>query len=110
MFLNGRVCRVEPCHEQPGSILWENVHITWKTRWMRALCQFIIVLALIVGGFLLISFLNVLTPPLNNDNIDTSSYDSTTILSVTDPRIQESWCLKNSDISTSTSTSLTSVC
>lgn len=74
MFLHGQICEVVPCNEQPGGIIWENVHITWKSRWIRYLIQVLFVLAILVGGFLMISFLNITTPPLSNDNIDTSSY------------------------------------
>jgi hypothetical protein len=93
---------VKPCHDQPGEIIWENVHITWKTRWMRALVQFVLLLAFVFAGFFIISSLNILTPPSALESIDTSSYTSVTILSVTNQTIVESWCLKNTDTATST--------
>ena len=83
-----------PCEEQPGGIIWENVHITWKTRWLRYVVQILFLFVIVFAGFLFISFLNITTPPLNNNQVDTSAYDETNILTATS-NIQESWCLKN---------------
>lgn len=43
----------------------------------------------------MISFLNITTPPLSNDKLDTEGYTEVTIRAVTDVGIIESWCLKN---------------
>ncbi len=40
--------------------------------------QFVIILAVIAGGFILISFMNVLVPP-NRPTVDTAAYDWTAI-------------------------------
>lgn len=48
-----------------------------------------------VLAFLVISFLNISSPPLSNDNIDTSSYNSTTIQAESNNTIVVSWCLSN---------------
>ena len=87
MFLHNEICGVVACEEQPGGIIWENVHITWKTRWVRYLIQLLVLIVILLGGFLLISFLNITTPPLSNDQIDTTAYDETTILAVSNPGI-----------------------
>jgi hypothetical protein len=90
--------------------LWENVHITWKTRWIRAVIQFLLLLIFVIAGFFIISTLNILTPPSSSDSIDTSAYDSTTILAQTSyPAIVENWCLKNTNLAQST-TSLNDLC
>ncbi len=83
------------CDEEPGGIIWENVHITWKSRWIRLLIQIIFLLLVIFAGFLMISFLNITTPPLSNDKLDTDGYTEVTIRAVSDLAIIESWCLKN---------------
>lgn len=73
-LLNGEKIEVENCHVQPGEILWENVNITWKTRWIRAIIQFLLLLIFVAAGFFIISTLNILTPPSSSDSIDTSTY------------------------------------
>ena len=81
------LCKVEPTIAQPGGILWENVHITWKTRWLRFLLQVFILLLILAGGFLIISLLNISNPPLNNENIDTTGYTVADIEASTDPKL-----------------------
>lgn len=66
------------------------------------LLQFVIILTVIAGGFILISFMNVLLPP-NKQNVDTSSYDWTSIQASSNTTIVEAWCVKNMEFS-STST------
>lgn len=61
---------------------------------MRALVQFISLLTVIVIGFLVISFLNILAPSTTT-SVDTSAYTSTTILSETNTTILQSWCITN---------------
>ena len=78
--INGCKIGIRPCHDQPGEILWENVHITWRTRWIRALIQMVLLLVFVFAGFFIISTLNILTPPSNVDSNDTSAYTSTSIL------------------------------
>lgn len=68
--------------------------MTWKSRWIRALIQLTFLIILVVVGFGLISFLNILTPPSANV-VDTSSYDFTSILSVTNVTIAQTWCINN---------------
>lgn len=48
--------------------------------------QFIIILSVIVAGFILISFMNILVPP-NRPNVDTSAYNWTTIQAQTNTTI-----------------------
>mgnify|MGYP006995465873 CR=1 FL=1 len=54
--------------------MWENMHITRKTRIFRFLLQYILVLAIIIIGFICISIINISTPPTSYsdayDNID----------------------------------------
>lgn len=94
MLLGGQRVQIEACHTEPGEIIWENQHVTWKTRWIRALVQFICLVLVIVIGFLGISFLNILAPSATT-TVDTSTYTSTTILSVTNTTIAQSWCITN---------------
>ena len=74
MLLNGERVYIEPCDVQPGGILWENVHVTWKTRWMRFFFQSLLLLVLVIGGFLFISYLNIAVQPETFDSVDTSTY------------------------------------
>jgi hypothetical protein len=62
-LLKGQQVSVKACHDQPSEIIWENVHITWKTRWIRALAQFILLLVFVFFGFFAISSLTLITPP-----------------------------------------------
>lgn len=97
MLLNGERVYIEPCEVQPGGILWENVHVTWKTRWMRFFFQSLLLLVLIVGGFLFISYLNIAVAQESYDSVDTSTYTETTILTETNATIINSWCIKHID-------------
>lgn len=102
--------RVEACHTEPGEIIWENQHVTWKTRWMRALVQLISLLIVIAIGFLVISFLNILVPQYTN-SVDTSSYNSVSILGVSNSTIVQSWCISNSaSVLTSSDSAVYSYC
>ena len=64
---------------------------------MRFFFQSLLLLILIVGGFLFISYLNIAVQKETYDSIDTSSYTSTTILSETNTTIVNTWCIKNID-------------
>lgn len=66
------------------------------------LLQFVIILAVIAGGFILISFMNILLPP-NKQNVDTSAYNWTDIQTSSNTTIVEAWCVKNMQFSTSSS-------
>lgn len=101
-LLNGCKLEIQPCHNQPGEILWQNVHVTWRTRWIRAIIQFLLLLFCVAAGFFVISLLNILSPATSYQSIDTSSYTTTTILTETDVSIVESWCLKDTETATST--------
>ena len=59
------------------------------------LIQFLIILALVNGGFLLISFLNILVPNYNFQGIDISSITVDNIASVTDEDQKTLWCINN---------------
>ena len=59
------------------------------------LIQFLIILALVNGGFLLISFLNILVPNYNFQGIDISSITVDNIASVTDEDQKIFWCINN---------------
>jgi hypothetical protein len=65
---------------QPGSILWENIHITAISRFVRYLAQFIFIIILIFIGFLFISLLNILSPQTKTTTIDTTAYNYTTVI------------------------------
>ena len=86
---------VRACHTEPGDIIWENQHVTWKTRWMRTVCQYLCLLVILSLGFLFICFLNVLSPTSSSSTINTDSYTSTTIKTETNSTIVESWCITN---------------
>lgn len=85
---------VKACHTEPADIIWENQHINWSTRWLRVLVQYILLLIGLTGGFLLISLLNILVPA-SSSIVDTSSYDSTSILAESNSTIVQSWCVTN---------------
>ena len=78
MLLDNKLIGLKRCDTEPTGIIWENAHVTWKTRWLRMILQFVIIVSVIAGGFLLIAFLNVLVPP-SKDTVDTSNYNWTTI-------------------------------
>lgn len=110
LLLSGDRVRVEACHTEPGEIIWENQHVTWKTRWMRAITQIIFLLIIVGAGFLLISFLNILAPS-STTSVDTSTYTATSIQSVTNTTIVQSWCISNSaSVLSSSSSSLETLC
>ena len=58
------------------------------------LVQFILILAIVAIGFLLISLLNVLVPTYDT-SIDTSSYTWSTIQEESNVDIVEAWCIQN---------------
>lgn len=60
----------------------------------RLLLQLIIVLSIIIGGFIFISFLNILVPPIDTD-IDTSNIDFNHILGTNNTNIVKAWCVQN---------------
>lgn len=80
LLINSEKVTIKDCFTEPGGIIWENVHCTWATRWIRLLVQIILILAIIGGGFLFISFLNVLVPSDNSSGVDTSKVTAETIL------------------------------
>lgn len=79
--------------------------MTWKSRWIRALIQFTFLLAIVVIGFLFISFLNILAPS-STLSVDTSTYTSTSIKSETNSTIVQSWCITNKETAFTTSDSV----
>ena len=110
LLLCGEKVIVKACHTEPGEIIWENQHVTWSTRWLRVLIQYILLLLALSVGFLLISFLNILVPA-SNSSIDTSAYNSTSILAVTDKTIIQSYCISNQvDILQDSSSTIYSFC
>ena len=58
------------------------------------LIQYLLLLTAIAAGFLIISYLNILVPSASS-NVDTSSYNSVSILSETNTTIVQSWCIAN---------------
>lgn len=56
---------------------------------------------MIVGGFLFISFLNILTPP-TSPNIDTSNYTYDSIKNESNATIVRSWCIQNLELTSET--------
>ena len=93
-LLCGEHVRVKACHTEPGEIIWENQHVTWSTRWLRILIQYVLLIAALGVGFVVISFLNILVPS-SSSSVDTSSYTATTIQSETNTTIVQSWCISN---------------
>ena len=91
--MNGEMPKVQECKTEPAGIIWENVHETWKTRWLRWVIQLAVVCSIIVGSFVVISILNIVSSE-NNTNVDTSSFTWSTIQTETNTTIVESWCLK----------------
>jgi hypothetical protein len=93
----GQKLRVQPCHNEPGNIIWENQHITWKSRMLRGILQAVVVLILILATFLIISFLNM-TAPSTAATLDTSNYTEATILNVTNTTIVSFWCIEHTPV------------
>ncbi len=102
---------VKACHTEPAGIIWENMHITWKTRWLRLVLQVFLILLFIFIGFCFILILNVLNPPVTTSAIDSSIYNSTTIMNVKDMGMVQSWCLANNDlVSANTNSDYSKLC
>lgn len=94
MLLGDEKVVISNCKTEPGSVIWENVHINWGTRWMRLLLQFLLILLIIAICFCAISFLNVLTPH-QDTNVSTDSYTWADISVESNTTIVEAWCIKN---------------
>jgi hypothetical protein len=60
----------------------------------RLILQLFIVLAFIVGGFIFVSFLNILVPPIET-NVDTTNIDYNHILIESNKTIIQAWCVQN---------------
>lgn len=85
--------------------------MTWKSRWLRALIQWVLLLVMVAAGFLFISFLNVLTPAsASSTAVDTSSLTATTVFSANATLVQ-SWCVSHAtDVLSSGDSALQSLC
>lgn len=92
----GELLKVKACTIQPGSIIWENVHITATSRFIRLLIQTLFVIVGIFAGFLILSFLNILTPMSSTPTVDVSNYTYQTVISTNNSAITQSWCLSQS--------------
>lgn len=93
-MLCGEKVEVRACHHEPAEIIWGNQHVNWSTRWLRVLVQYLLLLAGIAAGFLVISFLNILVPSTVS-SVDTSAYSALTIQSESNLTIVQSWCVTN---------------
>lgn len=62
--MDNQKLKIMACNTEPTGIIWENAHFNWRMRIPRILVQLLIVLSIIVGGFIFISFLNILVPPI----------------------------------------------
>jgi hypothetical protein len=80
MLLKGEGVKVEACHTEPGEIIWENQHITWRSRWLRLTIQLLLLIVLIALGFLIISGLNILSPSTSVDSINTTAITAAQIV------------------------------
>ncbi len=92
--LCGQQVAMKSCHTEPADVIWENQHVTWSTRWIRVLIMYLLLIAGIAVGFVAISFMNIVVPA-SSSSVDTSSYTSTTIQSITNTTIVQSWCITN---------------
>lgn len=77
--IKGEVVRVKGCDVEPAEIMWENMHIKKRSRIARFLIQCILVLTIMAIGFIVISVINISTPPTSY----ASSYESTDIENLT---------------------------
>lgn len=93
LLIDGQLPYVKKCLTEPSGIIWQNMHITWKTRWMRMVCQVIVLALLLVGGFLFLSFLNIASPSIETTTQDISQYDFAAIQKTTDDALIQKWCL-----------------
>ena len=53
---------VKPCTVQPGSIIWENIHLSKYSRLTRWVLQSVFIILASLFGFFLLSFINIATP------------------------------------------------
>jgi hypothetical protein len=93
IIINRKLMKVKECKVQPGSILWENVHITEGSRFFRWLLQAILVFIGLVAGFLVISLLNIITPQSTTSSVDVTNYTYATVVAASNSSITQAWCL-----------------
>jgi hypothetical protein len=88
---------------------WQFIILTDST--IQSSCKYILLLAAVTVGFLLVSFVNILAPS-STSTVDTSQYTSSTILAVTNTTIVQSWCISNkfSVLQTSSSSAIYTFC
>ena len=96
LLMDGEIPEIKDCQTQPGGILWENMHISGKNRWLRGLLQFFLLLVLISFGFLLISLLNIMVPSIKMDPTY-SEYTFVEIQQESDYSLVASWCVNSEE-------------
>lgn len=101
---------IKACKIQPGSIIWENVHISSASRVFRGIFQWILVILALFVGFLAISLLNILTPQSQTSSVDASNYTYSTVVAANNANITQAWCLLQSPTTIVQSTTLLSLC
>lgn len=86
--------KVVACNTEPIGVLWENAHFSWRNRLPRYILQVFIVLFIIFAGFFLISFLNILIPPIDSDmDISNTSFDQ--VKTSNNTSLIKAWCIQN---------------
>lgn len=109
VLLDDVIPKVKPCFIQPGSIIWENIHISNCSRYVRWFIQLILLIAAVFVGFLIISFLNILTPT-STTLVDASGETYATVIAKNDASITKAWCLLQSPTEVISNSSLLSMC
>lgn len=110
LIAEGRLLMIKECKTQPGSIIWENVHVTSCSRAVRWTIQALLVIVALFAGFLAISLLNILTPQTSTSSVDTSGYNYTTVVAASNATITQAWCLAQSPTTVLQSSTLLSLC
>lgn len=93
LFYKGKLPLVLPCHIEPSSIIWENMHIGKLSRTLRTLLQMLLVLLITFLAVMLILVLLLLVPPQSTSSINTSSYSYEQVVNENNASVTQSWCL-----------------
>ncbi|MBS1890026.1 MAG: hypothetical protein JST59_01930 [Actinobacteria bacterium] len=102
--------RIKECKIQPGSIIWENVHITPCSRFVRWILQSVLVIVALFLGFLVISLLNILTPQSQTSSVDTTGYTYSSVVAANNANITQAWCLGQNPTDVFQSNTLLALC
>lgn len=101
---------VKHCEVQPGSIIWENIHLGSFSRLLRWIAQTVFIIIASVVSFIGLSLVNIASPQYSFSSLDTSSYTYNQVVAGSNSSIVEAWCLSQDPTDVLASSSLLSLC